>query len=98
MKDITPEIGELLFALESALPFVTAHVGNRLCSSNGGPAAIEALLKQYDWENNRHKWISAHDSEWETYLLWCLKERKADFENVTGDGPMYHFLFVNISD
>lgn len=54
---VDAEIAELLFAIEGALPFVRSHVGKRLCSSNGGPAALEAILKKYNWDSARWQWI-----------------------------------------
>ena len=43
----------LLFAIEAALPFVEESVGNKSCSSAGGPEALRAILKDYDWPNQR---------------------------------------------
>lgn len=54
---VTAEMAELLFAIEAALPFVQAHVGNRTCSSSGGPAALNNLLARYDWERERWNWV-----------------------------------------
>jgi len=51
------ETAELLFAIEAALPFVKSHVGTKLCSSAGGPAALEAILRKYDWDTQRWKWV-----------------------------------------
>ena len=53
----SPEMADLLFAIEAALPFVKSHVGNRLCSSSGGPVALETLLKRYDWDKTRWIWV-----------------------------------------
>lgn len=57
----TPDMAELLFALEAALPFVKSHVGTRLCSSAGGPAAITALLKKYSWATRRADFVPKPD-------------------------------------
>lgn len=56
-KPATKDVAELLFALEAALPFVKTAVGNRTCSSSGGPAAIEKLLKSHRWETQREKFL-----------------------------------------
>lgn len=50
-------MAELLFAIEAALPFVKSHVGPRMCSSSGGPVALEAILRKYDWDKQRWKWV-----------------------------------------
>jgi len=49
-------IAELLFVIEAALPFVEAQVDGLMCSSSGGPDALRAILKKYDWNNERRKW------------------------------------------
>ncbi len=58
-KPVTGEpMANLLFAIEAALPFVRSHVGTRMCSSSGGPVALENILKEYDWDKKRWDWVN----------------------------------------
>lgn len=54
---MTATTAKLLFAIEAALPFVEAHVGRKMCSSSGSPAALKAILTDFNWEQERGKWI-----------------------------------------
>ena len=47
----------LLFAIEAALPFVQLAVGDRSCSSSGGPVALMEILKRYNWAEERENWL-----------------------------------------
>ena len=55
--NVTQAEAQLLFALEAALPFVAGCVGDRSCSSSGGPVAISEILKKYDWDKERWRWV-----------------------------------------
>jgi len=58
MKTVkTSEMADLLFAIESALPFVESYVESRTCSGSGSPAALKAILSDYDWNVTRWHWI-----------------------------------------
>ncbi len=43
------ERAEMLFTIEAVLPFVRDAVGERSCSSAGGPTALDELLRLHDW-------------------------------------------------
>lgn len=58
-NEMLAEMAELLFTIEAALPFVEAQVEGLMCSSSGGPAALRAILKRYDWDNQRSKFLPA---------------------------------------
>lgn len=60
---ITTDMADMLFAIEAALPFVKAHVGEKLCGSAGGPNGLQEILNKYDWQHRRWEFIHPSKKE-----------------------------------